>query len=115
VFHRQGDDLLADLHVAVTQASLGATIGFDTLDGREDVRISPGTQTGRVLRLRDRGIPRLQGRGRGDLLVTVVVDTPTGIGAEEEDLLRRLAELRGEAVEPPSEGGFFSKIRSALS
>jgi molecular chaperone DnaJ len=115
VFRRQGDDLLADLHVAATQAALGATIGFDTLDGREDVRIAPGTQTGRVLRLRDRGIPRLQGRGRGDLLVTVVVDTPTGLSGEEEELLRQLAQLRGEDVEPPSEGGFFSKIRSALS
>lgn len=115
VFRRHGDDLLAELHVAFTQASLGATIGFDTVDGAEEIRIAPGTQTGRVLRLRDRGIPRLQGRGRGDLLVTVVVDTPTSLHPEEEDLLRRLAELRGEDVEPPSEGGFFSKIRSALS
>lgn len=115
VFRRHGDDLLAELHVAFTQATLGATIEFDTLDGADEIRIAPGTQTGRVLRLRDRGIPRLQGRGRGDLLVTVVVDTPTSLRPEEEELLRRLAELRGEDVEPPSEGGFFSKIRSALS
>jgi molecular chaperone DnaJ len=115
VFKRAGDDLLADLHVAVTQAALGASIDFATLDGPEPVRIAAGTQTGRVLRLRDRGIPRLQGRGRGDLLLTVVVDTPGTLGDEEEELLRRLAALRGESVEPPSEGGFFSKIRSALS
>ena len=115
VFRRAGDDLLADLHVAVTQAALGATIDFSTLDGPEPVRIAAGTQTGRVLRLRDRGIPRLQGRGRGDLLLTVVVDTPGALGDEEEELLRRLAALRGETVEPPNEGGFFSKIRSALS
>lgn len=115
VFRRSGDDLLADLHVAVTQAALGASVAFDTFDGEEVLRVAPGTQTGRVLRLRDHGIPRLQGRGRGDLLVTVVVDTPTEVSPEEENLLRRLAELRGEEVEPPGEGGFFSRIRSAWS
>jgi molecular chaperone DnaJ len=115
VFRRHGDDLLADLHVAATQAALGASIEFGTVDGAEVVRIAPGTQTGRVLRLRERGVPRLQGRGRGDVLITVVVDTPTSLGAEEEELLRRLAELRQEPVEPPGEGGLFSRIRSALS
>jgi molecular chaperone DnaJ len=115
VFQRHGDDLLAECHLAVTQAALGTTIAFPTLDGEQTIRIAPGTQTGQVLRLRERGIPRLQGRGRGDLLVTVVVDTPTELSGEEEELLRRLAELRGEPVEPPGEGGLFARIRSALS
>jgi molecular chaperone DnaJ len=115
VFRRHGDDLVADVAVAFTQAALGASVAFDTFDGTELLKLAPGTQTGRVLRLRERGIPRLQGRGRGDLLITVVVETPTSLAPEEEELLRQLAELRGEEVEPPGEGGFFSRIRSALS
>lgn len=115
VFRRHGDDLLADVHVAATQAALGASVSFDTIDGPEILRIAAGTQSGKVIRLRDRGVPRLQGRGRGDLLLTVAVDTPTDLSSEEEDLLRRLAQLRGEDVEPPGEGGFFSRIRSAWS
>ena len=66
-----------------------------------------------MLRLRGRGVPFVDGRGRGDLLVRVVVDTPTKLSDEEEDLLRQLAALRGEEV-APAEEGFFSKIRSAF-
>ena len=89
------------------------TCGFETLDGDEDLVIAPGTQTGQLFRLRGRGVPHVEGRGRGDLLVQVVVETPTELSSEEEELLRRLAELRGEDVAPPDEG-FFSKIRSAF-
>jgi molecular chaperone DnaJ len=110
---RQGDDLLLDLAVPVTQAALGAHLVLETLDGDEELTIEPGTQTGRVLRLRGKGVPHLQGRGRGDLLVQVVVETPTGLDEEEVELLRRLAELRGDEVAPP-ESGFFSKLKSAF-
>lgn len=113
-FVRDGFDVLHDLHIPVTQAALGAHIEFETLDGDEDLVVPPGTQTGRVFRLRGRGVPRLDGRGRGDLVVRVVVDTPHGLGKDEEDLLRRLAELRGEDVAPPDRG-FLSRIRSAFT
>jgi molecular chaperone DnaJ len=112
-FDRHGDDLLHDLHVAATQAALGAELVFDTLDGEETLAIDPGTQSGRVHRLRGRGVPHLQGRGRGDLLVQIVVDTPTDLSEEEAELLRQLAELRGEDVAPP-EAGLFSRLKSAF-
>jgi len=112
-FERHGYDLVEELHVPVTQAALGAELDYDTLDGRESLVVPPGTQTGRVFRLRGRGVPRLEGGGRGDLLVRVAVDTPTELGPEEEELLRRLAETRGDHV-APHEPGLFSRIRSAF-
>jgi molecular chaperone DnaJ len=113
-FARHGDDLVHELHVPVTQAALGAQIPFETLDEDDEViDIEPGTQTGKVVRLRGRGVPHLQGRGRGDLLVQVVVDTPTELNSEETELLARLAEIRGHEIAPP-EGGFMSKLRSAF-
>lgn len=112
-FERQGYDLVHELHLPVTQAALGAEIAFETLDGTERLVIAPGTQTGKVFRLRGRGVPHVEGRGRGDLLVRVVVDTPTLLGEEEAGLLRRIAELRGEEV-APAEGGFLSRVRSAF-
>lgn len=115
VFRREGDHLLANLHITFAQAALGATIGFDTLDGRTEIEVPQGAQTGSVITVRDRGIPRLRGRGRGDLVVSLVVDTPRDLTEEQADLLRRLAELRGEEVRSPDEGGLFSKIRSAFS
>jgi molecular chaperone DnaJ len=113
LFVRQGHDLLLDLSVPVTQAALGAHLVIETFDGDEELGIEPGTQTGRVLRLRGKGVPHLQGRGRGDLLVQVVVETPTDLDEEEAELLRRLAELRGDEVAPP-DSGFFSKLKSAF-
>ena len=113
-FTRHGDDLVHELHVPVTQASLGATLSIETFDGDELIGVEPGTQTGTVVRLRGRGVPHLQGRGRrGDLLVQVVVDTPTELSAEEAELLGRLAELRGHEIAPP-EQGLMSKLRSAF-
>lgn len=112
-FERSGFDLLEELHLPVTQAALGAHVRYETLDGTEDLVVPAGTQTGRVFRLRDRGVPHVNDRGRGDLLVQVVVDTPSGLGDEEAQLLRRLADLRGDDV-APEDKGFFSKIRSAF-
>jgi molecular chaperone DnaJ len=97
----------------MTQAALGSGVPFETLDGVEQLTIPAGTQTGREIRLRGRGVPHLQGRGRGDLILTIVVDTPTDLSHEQEDLIRRLAEARGEEVTPP-ESGFMSKLRSAF-
>lgn len=110
---RRGVDLLASLHVAMTQAALGVTVAFETLDGPEELTVPAGTQSGRELRLRGRGVPVLQGRGRGDLIVTVVVDTPDELTKEQDELLRRLAELRGEPV-AALEAGLISKLRSAF-
>jgi molecular chaperone DnaJ len=112
-FLRQGNDLVHVLHIPMAQAALGAHLRYETLDGTEDLVIPRGTQPGKVFRLRGRGVPDVNGRGRGDLLVQVVVDTPTELTKEQEDLLRLFAGARGEDV-APAESGFFAKVRSAF-
>jgi molecular chaperone DnaJ len=96
-FERRGQDLHTVLDITITQATLGADIAIDGLDGHEAIRVEPGTPSGTVLRLRGKGIPNLQRRGRGDLFVTLHVITPTDLSREEKKLLERLAELRGES------------------
>lgn len=110
---REGADLVHTLRIAMTQAALGAELELDTLDGTEALSIPPGTQTGRTFRLRGRGVPHLGGRGRGDLVVRVEVETPTDLTKSQADLLRRLAEERGEPV-APEDSGIFSRLRSAF-
>jgi molecular chaperone DnaJ len=112
-FDRSGNDLVAEVHLAFTQAALGTEIEFETLDGAEALTIAPGTASGKVLRIRGRGVPHVQGRGRGDLHVQIVVDTPTDLSKEQEELLRELASIRGEEVTGP-EHGLFSRIRSSF-
>jgi molecular chaperone DnaJ len=113
-FERQGEDLLHVRKIAFTQAALGTHLDIETLEGAEELIVAPGTQPGHVFRLKGRGVPALRGRGRGDLLVRVDVDVPTGLSAEEDELVRSLAELRGEAVANPPEKGVFSRLRSAF-
>ena len=110
---RDGYDLRAFLPVTMAQAALGASLKVETLDGPEEVAIAPGCPNGQEVRLRGRGVPHLQRRGRGDLLVTMAVETPTELTPAQEELLRRFAAERGEDVTPP-EAGLFSRIRSAF-
>jgi len=112
-FVRQGVDLIHDLPITMTQAALGHHISYETLDGDEDLVIPKGTQSGRVFRLKGRGVPHLGGRGRGDLLVRTIVATPTDLRPAEVELLEQLAQLRGEEV-VPADGGLLSRIRSAF-
>jgi molecular chaperone DnaJ len=112
-FERDGYDLVDELHLAFTQATLGTTVRYETLDGDEELAIGGGTQTGRVFRLRHKGVPHVDGRGRGDLMVHVVVDVPDDLDDAQEALLRQLAEARGEEVAPP-EHGLMSRIRGAF-
>jgi molecular chaperone DnaJ len=112
-FERLGADLVHQLKISTTQAALGVHVPFETLDGTEDLVIPRGTQTGRVFRLRGRGVPHLEGRGRGDVLVQVFVETPEELSKEQEELLRQLAELRGEDVAAP-ETGLLGRIKSAF-
>ena len=112
-FIRQGNDLVHVLHVPMSQAALGAHLRYETMDGTEDLVIPRATQPGKVFRLRGRGVPDVNGRGRGDLLVQVVVDTPTELTKEQEEILRLFAAARGEEV-APAETGFLAKVRSAF-
>ena len=113
VFERHGVDLLHRLHLPVTQVALGVILDYETLDGLEELVIPRGTSTGDVFRFRGSGVPHLQGRGRGDLLIEVHVDTPTELSEEADRLLRALADERDEVVAEPGEG-LISKIRSAF-
>ena len=113
VFRRDGVDLHADVHVAVTQAILGTDIDFETLDGTETVTVPPATPSGTVFRYRNRGVPVVNRSGRGDLLLHVVIDMPDDLDEEQEALVRQLAELRGEPVAEAAKG-LFSKLRGAF-
>jgi molecular chaperone DnaJ len=119
VFERHGTDLHAVVPVPMTAAALGTSLKLETLDGPVDIEVKPGTQSGTVLPLRGKGVPRLRGSGRGDLHVHLEVQTPTKLDAEQEELLRKLAGLRGEefpeGVFKPGGQGFFSRIRDAFN
>jgi molecular chaperone DnaJ len=110
-FERHGDDLHTVATVSLAQAALGATVPISTLEGDETVDVDRGTQPGEVLRLRQRGVTHLRGRGRGDLLVHVAVAVPSDLDEESESLLRSLAQHRGEEVAEPHTG-LFSRLRS---
>lgn len=114
VFERRGDDLVCALPLPMTQAALGADVEIPTIDGEpERVGLEPGVQSGTILRVRGRGVPHLQRRGRGDLFVTVQVETPVARSREERQLLERLAQLRAE--HPSADGGgFVAKLRKLL-
>lgn len=112
-FERAGDDLHTTLHVGVTQAALGAAVEVETLEEPRQVMVPAGTQTGYVVRLRGIGVPHLRGRGRGDLYVHLVVDTPTDLTPRQKELIAELAVERGEEVHGGHDG-MLSRIRSAL-
>jgi molecular chaperone DnaJ len=95
----------------MTVAALGGTVEIPTLDGPEEVDIEPGTQAGEVIRLRGKGMPRLEGRGRGELVALLRVQTPTDLTEEQADVLRDFAALRSEATGPKS---VFDKIKEAF-
>jgi molecular chaperone DnaJ len=116
-FLRDGADLVHELPITFSQAALGAEVEVPTVDAVARVRIAAGTQTGRLLRLRGKGLPYLQGGGHGDLIVRIVVWTPTELTAEQESLLRRLAQVEQAAPAAGESGdrsGFWSKVKEAL-
>lgn len=100
VFKRSGDDLICKMPISVTQAALGTSIKVPTLDGHANLNIPPGTQTDSTFVLKGKGMPKLNGRGRGDLLVKIVVRTPTNLSRQQEALLRELAKTLDQEVKP---------------
>ncbi|GAA1237804.1 MAG: molecular chaperone DnaJ [Oryzihumus sp.] len=117
-FQRRGDDLHCSVDLPMTAAALGTSFKLDTLDGMKDLEIRPGTQAGDVVTMRGMGVTHLRGTGRGDLIVHVNVQTPTRLDAEQEDLLRKLAVLRGEERPEgqlaPVSHGLLGKLRDAF-
>jgi molecular chaperone DnaJ len=113
-YRREGEDLVTEVPVSIAQAALGTRVTLPTLDGDEDFAIPGGTQPGHEFVLRGRGVPRLQGRGRGDLRVVVDVQVPQELTEAEIELLRTFAAGRGEQVGDNS-SGLFSRIKSAFT
>ncbi len=111
LFERQGDDLLLRLPISITQAALGDKMQIPTLEGPVEIKVPAGIQSGKILRLRGRGVGR--GRAQGDLYVEVTVWTPQKLSVAEKKLLEKLAGMPG--VRPPKPGkGFFEKIKDAF-
>lgn len=119
VFQRRGNDLHATIEVPMTAAALGASLMMETFDGPQTLEVRRGTQSGDTITLRGLGVTQLRGTGRGDIIVHAMVQTPTRIDAEQEALLRQLAQLRGEErpegkVANPGDGSIFGKLRDAF-
>jgi molecular chaperone DnaJ len=113
VFRRRGDDIIHDTMISFTQAALGDEIKIPTLDGDSSLNIPPGTQSGRIFRLRGKGIPHLQGYGKGDELIQVLVWVPSRLSSEEKKLLKELATK--ENIKPPQgDKSFFDKLKETL-
>ncbi len=112
-FRRRGDDILLDLEINVAQAALGARVKVPTVNGEAELDIPPGTQPGRVLRLKGKGVPRLRGEGRGDQLIIVSVAIPRRLTVEQRQLFERLAESLGTEVRP-QERGFLDRLKDLL-
>lgn len=119
VFTRNNDDIVLDLLISYPEAALGAEVEVPTLNGRAKLKIEPGTQSGRILRMRDKGIPHLNAYGRGDQLVRVNVWVPTKLSAAERNLLKELS--NSENINPKegdksahSDKSFFERMKRAF-
>ncbi len=112
MFQRSGADVLCELPFTYAQLALGDKVEVPTLRGRVEMTIPPGTQSGKVFRLRNQGLPQLEGRGRGDQLVRVFVEVPTRLSERQKELLREFADLEAKDRGSPS---FFERIASYFS
>ncbi len=113
VFSRQGNDVHSTINITFAQAALGDEVEAPTLEGVVKLRIPEGTQSGKVFRLRGKGIPDVRGYGKGDQLVKATVQTPTKLTVKQKDMLREFALDRGES-HPEEAKGFWQKLKDAL-
>lgn len=114
IFQREGTTLATRVPISLTKASLGGSIDIPNLDGETaTIEIPAGIQSGKQLRQRGAGMPVLQGRGRGDLVIEVAVETPTKLSKEQRALLEQFRELE-TGDECPESRGFFDKLKTAL-
>jgi molecular chaperone DnaJ len=111
LFARQDNDIVIEVPISFPQAALGCEIEVPTLDGKVKLKIPSGTQSGKVFRLKGKGIVDLHGYGRGDQLIRVVVETPRSLTARQRELLEEFARLDGKAVNHPLSKGFVDKLK----
>jgi molecular chaperone DnaJ len=112
-FRRRDNDILLDLNINIAQATLGDEVEIPTVDGEVELKIPAGTQPGKVIRVRGKGVPHLRSNGRGDQLVIVNVSIPTSVNAEQRELFEELGKSLGTEV-IPQERGFFDKLKDVL-
>ncbi len=112
-FTRQGDHAVCEYPISFATAALGGTVTVRTLFGEEQIKIPAGTQPGKVLVLRGKGIPRLHHSGKGDQLIQIIVWVPTNLSTEERQLLSELAKKENMAP-PEGNRSFFEKLRQTL-
>ncbi len=113
VFTRREYDIHSERSLSITQAALGAEVTTPTIDGEESLKVPAGTQPNQVFRLRGKGVPFIDGSGRGDHFVHAAVRVPTTLTDEQRALLEQLALLDGE--EPASDKGVFEKVKEFFS
>jgi molecular chaperone DnaJ len=113
LFHREDFEVFCEVPISVVQATLGAQLEVPTLDGMVKMKVPEGTQSGKIFRLKGKGIPHLQGHDRGDQHVRVIVETPQNLSHKQRELLMKFAEASGEDVNPQSKS-FFDKVKSLL-
>ncbi len=120
IFTRNGDDIILDLLVSFPQATLGVEIEIPTLLGRAKLKIEPGTPSGKILRMRDKGIPHLNTNHYGDELIRVNVWVPTKLSKEEKEALKTLE--KSENIKPRegdksahSDRSFFDKMKDIFT
>ncbi len=114
VFTRDGNHLICQVPITFSQAALGGSIDVPSLEGVISHSLKRGTQTGDVVRIPGKGMPDVRGRGRGDLLVQVVVETPRNLTKRQEELLRELAEIDHKQVQPQRKS-FLEKLKGLFS
>lgn len=114
IFERQGDDILLELPLGFAEAALGTKKEIPTLFGSCRLTIPEGTQSGKVFRVRGEGFPNVHGRGKGDLLVKVLVETPTHLTEKQKEMLREFGKTEG-VDNHPSKRSFMDKIKSFFS
>lgn len=112
-FKRREDNIFLDLKINIAQATLGAEIEAPTLDGKTRVTIPSGTQPGKVITLKGKGVPHLRGSGRGDQLVVIGVEIPTHLNNEQRKLVEQLAQTLGTEVKP-QEKSFLDVLKDVL-
>lgn len=110
---RDGNDLLYPLFLSFPQATLGDTVEIPTVDGKVKIKIDPGTQPGKILRLRGKGLPEVNGYGKGDLLVNINIWVPKKVSKEEQKVIEKMNDSENFKPNPSSsERNFFERMRS---
>ena len=112
-FKRRENDLILNLDINIAQAALGAEVSVPTVDGPATLKIPAGTQPGKVLRMRGKGVPHLRGNDRGDQLVVVNVDIPTRLSKEQRQIFEQLSLSLGSEVRP-QERSFLDWLKDTL-